>query len=76
MSTRTTIAYLLVVALSVCACQTAEEAFVGERLQNLCDETYVVCGKPAGCVMNRKDYVEGHFPGANRHKDYILRGQR
>ena len=56
----------VILSLFFAACETAEEAFVGNRAQALCDEAYMICHKPAGCVLDRKHFVEGSFPGSNR----------
>ena len=48
------------------ACETAEEAFVGDRIGVLCDDSYWICNVPTGCVLDQKHYVEGSFPGVRR----------
>ncbi len=48
------------------SCQTAEEAFVGDRLLSLCDESYSICGKPSGCVLDGNHFAESAFPGTTR----------
>lgn len=48
------------------ACQTAEEAFIGDRLLEICDESYYICNVAAGCVLDKNHYVEGVFPGVRR----------
>ena len=48
------------------SCQTAEEAFVQDRLQEICDDTYWQCGLPTGCVLDRNHYADGAFPGVRR----------
>ncbi|MDJ0764046.1 MAG: hypothetical protein QNJ97_13775 [Myxococcota bacterium] len=45
------------------ACQSAEEAFVQDRLIDLCDDAYWVCGVPSGCILKEDRYVTGTFPG-------------
>jgi hypothetical protein len=56
----------IAVLLPLVGCQTPESAFVGDRLQDLCDGAYYICNVPAGCVLDEKHYVEGRFPGAQR----------
>ena len=48
------------------SCQTAEDEFIGDRLLDLCDDAYVICGVPSGCALDEDHYVEGAFPGTQR----------
>ena len=48
------------------SCQTAEEEFVQDRLQEMCDEAYWQCGLPTGCILDSKHYADGAFPGVRR----------
>ena len=53
-------------ALALVACLTAEQNFLGRRMQDLCDTAYHICGMSAGCVLDAEHYVEGVFPGVRR----------
>jgi hypothetical protein len=66
MKTVTVSVLLVLAAIFMCSCETAEEAFVGDRLATLCDEAYWICGYPTGCVLDEDHYVEGAFPGIRR----------
>ena len=57
---------MLAAAAFFCACETAKEAFVGDRLLDVCDEAYWICNYPTGCVIDQDHYVEGVFPGVER----------
>ncbi|MBI5525773.1 MAG: hypothetical protein HY897_05520 [Deltaproteobacteria bacterium] len=58
---------LLACAAAVAAgCISAEEAFTGDRVQNLCAESLSACGQAAGCALDNAHYAEGRFPGAFR----------
>ncbi len=48
------------------SCQTAEDEFIGSRLLDMCDDAYMICGVPSGCVLDEDHYVEGAFPGTQR----------
>ncbi|MBN2718849.1 MAG: hypothetical protein JXX14_23590 [Deltaproteobacteria bacterium] len=48
------------------SCQTAEEAFVQDRLHAVCDEAYWQCGLPTGCILDSNHYADGAFPGIRR----------
>jgi hypothetical protein len=48
------------------ACQTGEEAFVNDRLLDLCEQAYYICDVPAGCVLDKNHYIKGAFPGTRR----------
>lgn len=39
---------------------------MGDRLPNLCSESYATCSVTAGCALDDAHYVEGTFPGARR----------
>jgi hypothetical protein len=52
--------------LTMLSCETAEEAFIGDRINNVCVDAYVVCHRPTGCVLDSDHYVEGVFPGMRR----------
>ena len=58
--------FLLSIAVAVSSCQSGAEAFVDDRLHSICDEAYLICGLPAGCVLDRDHYIEGVFPGSRR----------
>jgi len=55
-----------VIAGALIGCQTAEDAFVGDRLMNICDEAYWICNRPSQCVLADDEYTEGGFPGVRR----------
>jgi hypothetical protein len=52
--------------VALTSCETAEDAFIGRRLLTMCDDTYYICNRPTGCVLDTKHYVEGLFPGERR----------
>ncbi len=55
----------LVLAVLV-SCRTAEEEFIGDRLLKICNDSYILCNFPTGCVLNGDHYVKGSFPGVRR----------
>lgn len=48
------------------ACVSAEDAFVGARLERLCTQSIPICDTLAGCVLDDKSYVSSSFPGGQR----------
>ncbi len=48
------------------SCQTAQEEFIGDRLLEICNDSYMLCNFPTGCVLNGNHYVKGSFPGVRR----------
>ena len=56
----------LVAGLILSSCQTAKDAFIGDRLQNLCDEAYWICSRPSQCVLAEDEFTAGGFPGVRR----------
>lgn len=61
---------LLLCVFSVTGCQSAEDAFVGSRIENLCNASIPACGKQASCVLAQDEYIAGRFPGG---KNIIVR---
>lgn len=62
-------AALLLAACAVlwaAGCLTADEAFTGGRIQNLCAESLTICDGSAGCALDNDHYLEGNFPGTVR----------
>jgi len=57
---------LLCLFAGISGCRTAEEAFTGNRLPLLCDESYWICNTIASCVLDGDHFIEGVFPGARR----------
>jgi len=53
-------------AAGAAGCSSAEQTFTGDRLQNLCNESLVVCAVNAGCALTNAQYLEGVFPGTLR----------
>jgi len=61
------------VALGMCAllmsaggCVSAEDGFVGARLERLCTQAIPICGTQAGCVLDDRSYVASSFPGGQQ----------
>ncbi len=62
-----TLAALTLVALALSGgCASAEEIFVGSRIENLCNDALPVCGERAGCVLIESEHIRGSFPGGQR----------
>ena len=60
-------AFSLLLAMHVLTCcETAEDAFIGDRISQICDEAYYICQVPAGCILEDDRYSEGVFPGIRR----------
>ena len=47
-------------------CQTAQEEFAADRLEKICDGAVPICQSTAACVLGRRDYLAGEFPGGQR----------
>ncbi len=58
--------FCLLATVLFAACETGEEAFVDDRLQMPCQQTYYICNFPAECVIDKNHYVKGVFPGEQR----------
>jgi hypothetical protein len=54
------------VAASLGACVSAEDNFVGARLERLCSQAIPVCDVRASCLLDDKSYVARSFPGGLR----------
>ncbi len=59
-----TVAALMLLAAP--GCVTAEEAFVGPRLQDLCNASIPVCSVQASCVLGEGRFLRTTFPGGER----------
>ena len=57
---------LFLVLAALVSCQTAQEEFIGDRLLEICNDSYMLCNFPTGCVLNSDHYVKGSFPGVRR----------
>ena len=57
---------LLLIALPLAGCLSAEETFIGAGLPILCDDAYYICNVTAGCILDEDHYLEGVFPGTRR----------
>ena len=59
------LALLAVSALST-SCISAEETFVGSRLEDLCADLTPICSVQASCVLAEDRYLRSSFPGGLR----------
>ena len=57
---------LVVLLVSVPACGSIQEQFLGTRVKDRCDGEWPVCRTTVGCIVGDRSYVEGRFPGSNR----------
>lgn len=57
-------------------CQSQEEEFTNDRLEQLCEGAIPICDLYAGCVLNDDEYISGQFPGAQRAIIPVESGQR
>lgn len=51
-------------------CQSAEDAFIGRRIENLCNASVPACGRQASCVLAPDEFIAGQFPGG---KNIVVR---
>ncbi len=56
----------LLLGLMVAGCVTAEDEFTQGRLEKTCDGAIPICTFQAACVLGRRDFLEGSFPGGQR----------
>ncbi|MCP4606126.1 MAG: hypothetical protein GY847_37375 [Proteobacteria bacterium] len=56
----------MIFASSLLSCQTAEDAFIGNRLLTLCGDAYWICNVPSGCVLDDDHYSKKVFPDTHR----------
>lgn len=54
------------VMVSMGACVSSEDAFVGARLERLCTQSIPVCDVFASCVLDPNSFIEKRFPGGLR----------
>ncbi len=57
---------LCLFVLVMAGCQTAQEEFAADRLEKICDGAVPICQSTAACVLGRRDYLAGEFPGGQR----------
>ena len=57
---------VLTLLLMAGGCQTAQEEFAADRLEKICDGAVPICQSTAACVLGRRDYLSGEFPGGQR----------
>nr|WP_274622037.1 hypothetical protein [Myxococcus fulvus] len=57
-------AFLL--TLLAVGCGDTRDDFIGPRVKDVCDESWPVCGRVAGCILGEEGYSEGRFPGRSQ----------
>jgi len=65
----------LAFALTLLACESSQDAFVGSRLERLCTQSIPVCDVQASCVLDPKSFVMKRFPGGLRLVVYTDRDE-
>ncbi|MCC6619845.1 MAG: hypothetical protein IT385_01240 [Deltaproteobacteria bacterium] len=53
-------------ATAAAACESAEDNFVGARLERLCTQSIPICEVTASCILDDRSFVESTFPGGLR----------
>jgi hypothetical protein len=64
-STPRFVAYVgLVVAFA--GCGGPKQDFIGQRVEDVCDQQWPICSTIAGCMLGDRSYKEGRFPNSSR----------
>jgi len=56
----------LFTAVAATGCTSAEDDFVGARLERLCTQSIPICEVTASCILDDRSFVESTFPGGLR----------